>query len=135
MIIRRTMKSLILNFVHFYLIIRCHRCPEDHILNYAATIYQLIFQIDCNYTLANILSHNSRYTRLPLNRNLVYNTFFKGHNIFQTPSTRKQKVKEKRFMQSDVMCVLKNKDVMLGNYSRKEFENTRMKKNRSGLSV
>ena len=38
------------------------------------------------------------------------------------PSTRKQKAKEKRSRQSDVMSDLENVDIMLGNYSRKELD-------------
>ena len=37
------------------------------------------------------------------------------------PSTRKQKAKEKRLRQSDVMSDLENVDMMLGNYSRNEL--------------
>ena len=35
---------------------------------------------------------------------------------FDMPSTRKQKAKEKRSRQSDVMSDIENLDVMLGNY-------------------
>ena len=38
------------------------------------------------------------------------------------PSTRKQKAKEKRSRQSDVMSDLENMDILLGNYPRKELE-------------
>ena len=37
------------------------------------------------------------------------------------PSTRKQKAKEKRSRQSDVMCDIENLDVMLGAYSRNDL--------------
>ena len=39
------------------------------------------------------------------------------------PSTRKQKAKEKRSRQSDVMSDIENLDVMLGNYQRENEEN------------
>ena len=38
------------------------------------------------------------------------------------PSTRKQKAREKRSRQSDVMSDLENVDIMLGNYSRNELD-------------
>ena len=38
------------------------------------------------------------------------------------PSTRKQKAKEKRLRQSNVMSDLENVDMMLGNYSRNELD-------------
>ena len=38
------------------------------------------------------------------------------------PSTRKQKAKEKRSRQSDVMSVIENLDVMLGSYQRDNSE-------------
>ena len=37
------------------------------------------------------------------------------------PSTRKQKAKEKRSRQSDVLSDIENLDVMLGNYSNSEI--------------
>ena len=37
------------------------------------------------------------------------------------PSTRKQKAREKRSRQSDVMSDIENLDVMLGNYSNSEI--------------
>ena len=41
------------------------------------------------------------------------------------PSTRKQKVTEKRSRQSYVMSDLENMDVMLGNYSRNDLDSKR----------
>ena len=38
------------------------------------------------------------------------------------PSTRKQKAKEKRSRQSDVMSDVENMDVMLGNYPRSQLD-------------
>ena len=38
------------------------------------------------------------------------------------PSTRKQKARDKRSRQSDVMSDLENVDIMLGNYSRNELD-------------
>ena len=38
------------------------------------------------------------------------------------PSTRKQKAREKRPRQSDVMSDIENLDVMLGNYQRENNE-------------
>ena len=38
------------------------------------------------------------------------------------PSTRKQKAREKRAKQSDVMSDVENLDVMLGTYSRNELD-------------
>ena len=38
------------------------------------------------------------------------------------PSTRKQKAKEKRCRQSDVMSDLENMDIMLGNHSRNDLD-------------
>ena len=38
------------------------------------------------------------------------------------PSTRKQKAKEKRSREADVMCDLENMDVMLGSYPRHNYE-------------
>ena len=38
------------------------------------------------------------------------------------PSTRKQKVEEKRSRQSDVMSDVENMDVMLGNYLRSQLD-------------
>ena len=37
------------------------------------------------------------------------------------PSTRKQKAKEKRSRQSDVMSDIENLDVMLGNYANSDI--------------
>ena len=38
------------------------------------------------------------------------------------PPTRKQKAKEKKSRQSDVMSDLENVDIMLGNYSRNKLD-------------
>ena len=38
------------------------------------------------------------------------------------PSTRKQRAREKRSRQSDVMCDIDNLDVMLGSYQRENNE-------------
>ena len=38
------------------------------------------------------------------------------------PSTRKQKAREKRSRQSDVMSDLENVDILLGSYSRNELD-------------
>ena len=38
------------------------------------------------------------------------------------PSTRKQKAKERRSRQADLMSVVKNLDVMMGSYSRNEMK-------------
>ena len=38
------------------------------------------------------------------------------------PSIRKQKAKEKRFGQSDLMTDLENVDIMLGNYTRNDLD-------------
>ena len=40
--------------------------------------------------------------------------------IIEMPSTRKQKAKEKRSRQSDVLSDIENLDVMLGNYQENE---------------
>ena len=38
------------------------------------------------------------------------------------PSTRKQKARDKRCRQSDVMSDFENMDVMLGNFPKNDFE-------------
>ena len=42
---------------------------------------------------------------------------------FLLPSTRKQKAKERRSRQLDIMSDMENVDIMLGNYTRDDEEN------------
>ena len=45
------------------------------------------------------------------------------------PSTRKQRAKERRSRQVDLMSDTENLDIMLGSYSRNELENNSMDRN------
>ena len=46
----------------------------------------------------------------------MFNLLLKHESLIEMPSTRKQKAREKRSRQSDVMSDIENMDVMLGNY-------------------
>ena len=65
----------------------------------------LFNQCTCNNTDNNIVKLSS---------------LLKLYTLTEVPSTRKQKAKEKRSRQSDVMSDIENLDVMLGNYQENE---------------
>ena len=72
-----------------------------------------IRKVNCNeiHSIYCNLSRNNSVTTLQFD-NLLLNKI-----SFDMPSTRKQKAKEKRSRQSDVMSDIENLDVMLGNYA------------------
>ena len=49
--------------------------------------------------------------------------------IFSMLSTRKQRAKERRARQADMMSDVENSDVMLGSYSRNELESNSEERN------
>ena len=50
----------------------------------------------------------------------LFNLLLKRKSLIEMPSTRKQKAREKRSRQSDVMSDIENLDVRLGNYQENE---------------
>ena len=51
---------------------------------------------------------------------MLFNLLLKRKILIEMPSTRKQKAREKRSRQSDVMSDIENLDVMLGNYQESD---------------
>ena len=51
------------------------------------------------------------------------------------PSTRKQRAKEMRSLQMDMMSDVENVDAILGSYSRDDEKNDHSKKTKSGIRV
>ena len=60
-------------------------------------------------------------THTPLRKfDQLFNLLLKHKSLIEMPSTRKQKAREKRLRQSDVMSDIENLDVMLGNYQESD---------------